>query len=196
MWTAAVDAAAATIVERGYYRASSNEIARRAGVTWGAIQHQFGTRQRLLLDVLADRWESFVASVETAKIEGDTLEERLLSLLDVLAEQYGGDAHLVQVQIALDLGQDPATSAAVRRTLRDYGARLGAVWQPLFEQALGPGASPTLIRYTFLTLRGYLAGGLLARSMTEQLADDAEVRRLLVAGVAAVIRQERAPHPA
>ncbi|MEY2458244.1 MAG: hypothetical protein QOG30_74, partial [Acidimicrobiaceae bacterium] len=41
---AVIDAAVASILERGFYRASSNEITRRAGVTWGVIQHYFGTR--------------------------------------------------------------------------------------------------------------------------------------------------------
>ena len=38
-----LDAVVRTILEVGYYKASSNEIARRAGVTWGAIQHLFGS---------------------------------------------------------------------------------------------------------------------------------------------------------
>jgi AcrR family transcriptional regulator len=51
-----LDAAIETILEVGYYQASSNAIARRAGVTWGALQHQFGTREALLLEVLNERW--------------------------------------------------------------------------------------------------------------------------------------------
>jgi len=43
-----LDAAIQTILEVGYYQASSNAIARRAGVTWGTLQHQFGTREALL----------------------------------------------------------------------------------------------------------------------------------------------------
>ena len=44
-----IDATIDCILEEGLYRASSNRIAKRAGVTWGVIQHHFGTREALLL---------------------------------------------------------------------------------------------------------------------------------------------------
>ena len=44
-----------SVLEVGYYQSSTNEIARRAGVTWGVLQHQFGTREGLLLEVLKER---------------------------------------------------------------------------------------------------------------------------------------------
>ena len=47
-----LEAALDCILERGFYRASSNEIARRSGMTWGAIQYYFGTRERLMLAAL------------------------------------------------------------------------------------------------------------------------------------------------
>src|SRR5882757_6476754 len=51
-----LDAVVESILDKGYYRTSSNEIARRAGVTWGTLQHQFGSRELLLLEVLNQRW--------------------------------------------------------------------------------------------------------------------------------------------
>jgi AcrR family transcriptional regulator len=37
-----LDAAVAGILDQGYSRTCSNEIARRAGVAWGTLRHQFG----------------------------------------------------------------------------------------------------------------------------------------------------------
>ena len=37
-----IEAVIASIGEVGYQRTTSAEIARRAGVTWGAVQHHFG----------------------------------------------------------------------------------------------------------------------------------------------------------
>ena len=51
-----LDATVECILELGYYQASSNAIARRAGVTWGTIQHQFGSREALLLEVIKQGW--------------------------------------------------------------------------------------------------------------------------------------------
>src|SRR3954454_10813625 len=75
-WRRVIDAAVATILEMGYYQASSNEIARRAGVTWGALQHQFGTREGLLLEVLNDAWATLHEQMLAADVAGATLEER------------------------------------------------------------------------------------------------------------------------
>src|SRR4051794_5170995 len=96
-------AAVESILEKGYYQTSSNEIARRAGVTWGTLQHQFGTREALLLEVATERWASLQERVATANVEGDTLEERLHSVLVVLASHYGEPDQLAHLQILLDL---------------------------------------------------------------------------------------------
>ena len=77
-----LQAAIDSILEKGYYQTSSNEIARRAGVTWGAIQHQFGTREQLLLEVMNDRWHMLQEQVATARIDGETLEDRLAEVVE------------------------------------------------------------------------------------------------------------------
>src|SRR3979411_3068004 len=76
-----IEAAVTCILERGFYRASSNEIARRAGVSWGVIQHYFGTREALMLAVLQDGSRRFETIVEGVDIDGDTVEERIDQLI-------------------------------------------------------------------------------------------------------------------
>jgi AcrR family transcriptional regulator len=75
-----LDAVVQTIVDVGYDKASSNEIARRAGVTWGAIHHLFGSREQLMLEVFHDLGAQFQRRFADAEVRGDTLEERLSSL--------------------------------------------------------------------------------------------------------------------
>ena len=53
-------------------------------MTWGAIQHQFGTRQALLLAVLEDRWQRLTDRIEAADVSGETLEERLACVMTAL----------------------------------------------------------------------------------------------------------------
>jgi AcrR family transcriptional regulator len=76
-----IQAAAECIMEKGYYQTSSNDIARRAGVTWGTIQYQFESREGLLLEVLNTAWNELREQIRSAQIDGDTIEERLESLL-------------------------------------------------------------------------------------------------------------------
>jgi AcrR family transcriptional regulator len=185
-----LDAAAECILQLGYYQASSNEIARRAGVTWGVIQHQFGTREGLLLAVLNDRWGAMEAHMASADVSGDTLEERLTHVFEVLEAHYGAPEHLVQLQILLDLSHNPKTSAEARSGVMAHGQKLSRAWVPLFESALGEAARETeLVRYAFLTLRGYLQGGIISAHIADK-PDDTVPRRLLIEGVAAAIRNE------
>lgn len=185
-----LDAVVESVLDVGYYKASSNEIARRAGVTWGAIQHLFGSREALMLDVLDDRWAFLQARVATAQISGATLEDRLGELLDVLASYYEQPSYLVQVQILLDLSKNPATSAETRSAMARHGQELAQAWQPLFVQVLGEaGTDREITTYAFTALRGYLSSRVIASSITE-VRDDAVSRDLLVRGVAAAIRAE------
>ena len=187
-----LDAVVESIVDKGYYQTSSNEIARRAGVTWGTIQHQFGTREQLLLAVMDERWRNLEHLVATALIEGDTLEQRLDAVLDVLAQHYGTAANLAHLQIALDLTHDPNVSADARSVVRRHGTELGKAWRPLFDQALGDAASdPELVTYAFLTLRGFLTANLIASAISGRTTKRSQ-RDLLVEGVACTIRARAA----
>jgi AcrR family transcriptional regulator len=185
-------AAVACILENGYYQTSSNEIARRAGVTWGTLQYQFGTRDSLLIEVLNDRWELLEHAVAEADIIGETLEDRLGEVLAVLSRYYGQPEHLAQLQILLDLTHNPKTSVETRKAVAAHGRELTRAWKPLFARALGDAAGEEdLVRYAFTTLRGYLVGYVISSSIAD-VQSDRMSRLLLVRGVAAAVRAEAA----
>lgn len=185
-----MDAAVETILDLGYYQTSSNEIARRAGVTWGSLQHQFGTREGLLLEVLNDAFIDLEHAVSTADVSGASLEERLKLVLRVLEDHYGKPPHLAHLQILLDLTQNPNTSDETRAAVLAHGRELSRAWRPLFEQALGDAASEDdLVTFAFSTLRGFLLGDLVASRITRSKYGAIQ-RDLLVRGVAAAVREE------
>jgi AcrR family transcriptional regulator len=186
-----IQAAAECILEKGYYQASSNDIARRAGVTWGTIQYQFESREGLLLEVLNAAWNELREQIRSAHISGDTLELRLESLLEVLATHYSRPEYLAHLQILLDLNQDPRSSAIAKEAVAFHGAELNRLWLPLFQQVLGDMADDQeAARYLFLTSRGYLTGNLIASSISKPFNDAAE-RKLLISGMAMVVRQRK-----
>jgi AcrR family transcriptional regulator len=201
-----LDAVIATVIDVGYYKASSNEIARRAGVTWGSIQYLFGSREQLMLDVVNDIGQSIKQRFTSASITGATLEERLLNVLTVLSMHYEGDSYLVLVQILLDLSANPKISPRGRHAIRRQNSEVfDQLAQPLLAQALGEAAiDHDLVLYAFLTLRGYLVSCAIARRISELPAgavlklmgseedDDTALRGLLIRGIAATIRDEAA----
>ena len=161
-----IDAAVACILERGFYRASSNEIARRADVTWGVIQHYFGTREGLMLAVLQDGARQFTEIVDNASITGSSTAERLDELLDILAGHYGTPQYLAYLQIALNMDHDPKTSAEVRSTMRAVAEQTSERLRSLLRDALGRAAAvPDLTTTIFLAIRGFVVSQQLLDTM-------------------------------
>jgi AcrR family transcriptional regulator len=150
-----MDAALASILERGFYRASTNEIARRAGVTWGVIQHHFGTREALMVAVLRRRATQFTESAAQIELLAEPGEPRLRELFDILAENYGDPEYLAWLQILINLRHDPECSPEIGEmlgeTLRGADHHVGR----LIRQALGPAGEDSDFRLlVFSTMRG------------------------------------------
>lgn len=199
-----LDAVAATIIDIGYYKASSNEIARRAGVTWGSIQHLFGSREQLMLDVVNDIGVDIERKFSGADVVGKTLEERLGNVLTVMATHYEQDSYLVQMQILLELSANPKISLRHRRSIQGQnGDMLDHLAHPLLAKAMGLVAvEQDLVVYAFLTMRGYLTSRAISRRISElpdgavvklmggKSEDDALPRGLLVRAVASTIVEE------
>lgn len=112
-----------TIHDVGYYRASSNEIARRAGFTWGAIQHHFGTREALILAVLEWIIDEVIGRFTATDISGDTLGDRLGQLWDMFMSFYANPEYIAILQLLLDLAHDPTHGAGTKRAVRRYTQR-------------------------------------------------------------------------
>jgi AcrR family transcriptional regulator len=152
-----IDAAVRCIIDLGFYRGSStNEIARRAGVTWGVIQHYFGTREGLMLAVLQDGARHMVETVVDARIDGATVQERMAQLVEVFSEHYARPDYLASLQVLLNMDHDPQTSSDVRRTMREVSERSNAHVRRLLREALGPASHvPDLATTIFLVIRGF-----------------------------------------
>jgi AcrR family transcriptional regulator len=161
-----LDAAIACIVDEGFYRASSNRIARRAGVTWGVIQHHFGTREKLMLEVVREGVDDLVTTFEQAEVDGPTPAARLESLADVVWSHYCRPEFLASVQIVMNLTRDPATAAATVASIDNLSQRMEASWQRLVDQVLPPAQQPPgLAKALFFVLRGAAVGEELLDSM-------------------------------
>lgn len=193
-----IEAAVTCILENGFYRASTNEIARTAGVSWGVIQHYFGTREALMLAVLQEGAMEFVSRVKDVKIEGDTLSEKMDQLVEIFSSHYAQPTYLAHLQILLNMDHDPRTGARIRKTMLDAAAQSQSHVSRLLREALGPASGvsdlPTTI---FLILRGFgLSQQLLDTMSYDSLAPKrdrvARQRRLLASILAPYVEQAEA----
>jgi AcrR family transcriptional regulator len=140
------------ILDKGFYRASSNEIARRAGVSWGVIQHHFGTREALMVAAHRAGAARLEHLVEEADVSGPTPTERLTRYWDLLNSYYGRPEYLASLQISLNLTRDPAVSAEASETIATINERTQKRFIDLEHEVLG--GAPATPGFLFHTLRG------------------------------------------
>ncbi len=200
-----IDAAVACILEEGFYRASSNEIARRADVTWGVIQYHFGTREALLLGVLERAAAELQSFLNNTVIDGDTLGERIDQLAELVWGYYARPEFLAYMQVMLNLSHDPTTETQTKDAMNDNQVHVGASLPKLIRDVVGdavPDNSPEATRlgmYVFAALRGMaIDQGHIGQLPTARAnpSVQADERRMLVASLAAYIESLSPARPA
>jgi len=114
MRTALIEGSIASLCELGYAHTTTQEICRRAGVTSGAIQHHFGSKDDLILATLnALRAEMQERLDAIAVLEGP-LEARCSALLTELWDSFYGLARYMAVwEVMIGSKGDPAFHARV-----------------------------------------------------------------------------------
>lgn len=154
-----LDAAVRCILEEGFYRASSNRIAASAGVSWGVIQHHFGTREGLLLAVF-ERSSTRLGEILTgASVTGSDVGERLDSLADVIWSHYRQPDFLASVQILLNLSRDPRTAERTVQVLERLDRTAAAGWRRLVGEVFVDAEAPQdLAASLFDIMRGLAIG--------------------------------------
>ncbi len=130
-----ISAAVSSILEIGFYRTTSNEIARRAGLTWGAIQRQFGTREGLMLAAFQNEWQELIDTMG-ARVDGDTTEQRIRSFFGILKSHYSRPEYFAAVQIVMNLRQDPKTSQATLDVIEQMSRKTSGTFNALLRQVL------------------------------------------------------------
>lgn len=75
-----IDATIACIAEDGFARASTTRIAKRAGVTWGVLQHQFGDKAAMLEAVVDRVLEESMRMADESVVPKGGVGERVVAL--------------------------------------------------------------------------------------------------------------------
>jgi AcrR family transcriptional regulator len=170
------------IYEVGFNRASSREIARRAGVTFGVIQHHFGTFEALLLAAGEQGMAGMGEMLSGAEIPGKTTEEKLASIANLLWSYFSRPAYISYLEILTNLTHDPATSEETRARLRAGTVAMEKSWLQLMRRAFGRGHHGLVLRRL---LFGTMQGLAVNQWMSEGQPSFAQERRLFITAIAA-----------
>jgi AcrR family transcriptional regulator len=101
-----MDAVVESIAEVGYPKTTAAEITRRAGVSWGAVQHHFGDKDGILVAVLEESFERFAALLEDAPAADAGLAARVALFVDRSWEHFSSPHYRSTFEILLNLPPD------------------------------------------------------------------------------------------
>ena len=161
-------AAAEVFAEQGYERAGVAEIARRAGVTTGAIYSRYTGKAEMLLAAVdlhvPDEIQQLLRSDHPEESATDVLSSLGAHLIDDLPRGYG-----LFLEAVVAGRRDPDLAAAIRRRVEDEDARLAK----LVDEATTDGVfDPDLDRFATVRLAHAIGFGMtLTRVMGLELPE-------------------------
>jgi AcrR family transcriptional regulator len=94
-----IEATLTLIGEHGFAAATAQRIARRAGVTWGAAQHQFGSKEAILEEILALAYRRFIDAMGGAALRQGSRTQRAQLFVRCMWKHYQGDYYRVSLEI-------------------------------------------------------------------------------------------------
>ncbi|WP_436790842.1 TetR/AcrR family transcriptional regulator [Yinghuangia sp. YIM S10712] len=129
--------AIALLAQGGPDAAVANVIARETGVTWGVVQHQFGDADGVWAAVLDYALTQSFGAIRKLQVAGETLDERVCSVVDVLWDLFGHPRSRAVFHLRLALPHDPEVlRAEFPKTYEAYQRSNSAwheVWYDLFQ---------------------------------------------------------------
>lgn len=169
----------------GFQHTTAAEIARRAGVTWGAVQHHFGGKDGILEAVLESSFDRFAERLADVPVERTGIEERVSLFVDRAWGHFGSAHYRSTFEILLHYA-GPAGPDPELLWQSEMFAAWKRTWSGLFADARLPRRRDVALQlYTIAVLSGLatmkmLAGtnapirrtelGLLKDTLTRELA--------------------------
>lgn len=139
-----------SIAELGFQRTTGAEIARRAGVTWGAVQHHFGDKNGILAAVLEDSFHRFAATLGDPPAVDAPLTSRVREFIDRAWEHFGSEHYRSTFEILLNLPPEMESSWT-----SDVLGTWQNIWRRFFpESTLGERETAELMHYAVSVLSG------------------------------------------
>lgn len=148
-------AAIALICEIGYSRTTLTEIARRAGMTRGAIQHHFAGRDTLVPAILDTLEGQIISAFEQVALDPHISNgEKLDAIIEGSGAVAQSDAYLAVVDIWVATRADPVLAAPLRELTVRAARQYRALWNRIFKNDIKARGYQDALRLVIGMLRG------------------------------------------
>ncbi len=142
------------LVDRGYADTSTRHIARRAGVTVGAVQHHFDSKAELMAAALRELGERIADDFLANAPEGDSQRERFEVLLDRLWAVHRGPLFDAGLELAVAARTDPELRDAMDTVSRAFSLRIAEGMLQMFPDLVARPGFAEAATLGLATLRG------------------------------------------
>ncbi|MEZ5571103.1 MAG: TetR/AcrR family transcriptional regulator [Halioglobus sp.] len=150
-----IKAAIDCIYREGFHAAHTNRIAAEADVSWGVLQYHFGDKDGLLQAVIDYIFDDFAATLESTTLHGDTLQQRVRQLIDVVLALVSKKEYRVSIAILRNAGKDDSSSINGQKQLARWAKKTSQLWDELFAGKIQQAQRSEIARHLlFATLRG------------------------------------------
>jgi len=166
---AKIIAAVVEVIARdGFQGLTAQQLARRSGVTWGAVQHHFGAKDQLLLAVLEDSFERFAERLEHTPVAGTSLATRAAIFVDQAWEHFRSRHYRATFEILLNyLGRAEHQGAGNWRL--EMSRAWDRVWSRIFVDVKVPRKQSLMLQHFTVSALSGLAATLMLQGGDAEL---------------------------
>jgi AcrR family transcriptional regulator len=153
-----------SIAEIGFQKTTANEITRRAGVTWGAVQHHFGGKDGILDAVLEESFDRFAAHLAEVPTNGASLAERVSAFVDIAWAHFGSPDYRSTFEILLNYTQDTDDGVPIWES--EMFSAWNRVWSKIFADVNLPRRKTVALQaFSISVVSGMAALAMLRRAV-------------------------------
>lgn len=128
-----IDATLDLLVERGYALATTAEIAARAGVTRGALNHHFSGKDDLIVQSVSHLLRSWIGEIRQVAELVKAGKLSLSDFVDRMWELFSGKLFLVTLEHVTAARHNPYLREQLVSVTREFHAALDGTWQDFFD---------------------------------------------------------------
>ena len=177
-----LDATIAQLCEVGYAELTVGDVADRAGLTRGAVQHHFGNGDNLCLAVVKDfgeKLQNWSLLDERPATRG--IEDRVSAVIDAYWNSFRDPHFMAVVLVWFGLRNNKAVYDALARSMDAFERKFDQDWQKLFADTGLPQAEIAVARHVILSaLRGLALRTIYRKRSTDWSGELMLLKRMLV----------------
>ena len=152
---ALAEAAVQRLIGHGYAGATVRSIARECGVSPGAVQYHFKSKEDIAIAALAHVFEEVAQRLAAIDPRDTAVAERARRIVDTLWEFYGGPRYVAASEILMGTRQEAALHKRVRACRLGLAVAYREMWDRLMgDTLLDPDERRHLLQFVIATLRG------------------------------------------